>query len=386
MNQKKPFIWVTLFFTFCLTQVSLNAQAPIILDSKMKPVISNDMRIEELKVRWKKSALENCPGVPCVTAAIPGAPTSVVATAGNTSASVAFTAPTNNGGSVITVYTVTSNPGNIPASGTTSPINVTGLMNGTAYTFTVVATNAVGNSVASAASTAVTSAACPITTTVTDVDGNVYNTVTIGTQVWTRENLKVTKYNDGTTVIPDETSNASWHLLFYGARAEYVAAGVTGYGSTYGYLYTWYAAAGIITAGGTSTKNICPVGWHVPNDADWTTLIRFIDINEITILNGTQSLIAGGKIKEKGTTHWGVESPGTDNSTCFTALPGGKRRASSFGNGYSNLPWYAYFWSSTSDPVDNTKALYRELCDSCDDVSRYSGVKGYGYSVRCVKD
>ena len=106
--------------------------------------------LEEIKVRWKKAALENCPGVPCVTSTVPGAPTNVVATTGNTTASVAFTAPTNNGGSVITGYTVTSNPGNITATGATSPINVTGLMNGTAYTFTVVATNAVGNSVASA--------------------------------------------------------------------------------------------------------------------------------------------------------------------------------------------------------------------------------------------
>jgi uncharacterized protein (TIGR02145 family) len=298
MKRTKRFLGIIPILFFLLSSSVLKAQIPAAIDTKMKSDNMRNFQLEEIKVRWKKAALENCPGVPCVTA---------------------------------------------PAS------------------------------------------TCG-TSTVTDVDGNVYNTVNVGTQVWTRENLKVTKYNDGTTVIPDETSNASWHLLFYGARAEYVAAGVTGYVSTYGYLYNWYAAAGIITAGGTSTKNICPVGWHVPNDADWTTLIRFIDINEITILNGTQSLIAGGKIKEKGTTHWGVESPGTDNSTCFTALPGGYRRASSFGNGYSNLPWYAYFWSSTSDPVDNTKALYRELYDSSNDIDRRSWDKGYGYSVRCVKD
>ena len=299
MNRKQPFYWVIPFITFSMMHFMLSAQAPAELDSKMKPGTSNDMRIEELKVRWKKAALENCAGVPCVT----------------------------------------------------------------------------------------TSSTCG-TATVTDVDGNVYNTVNVGTQVWTRENLKVTKYNDGITVIPDEPSNANWHLSFYGARAEYVAAGLTGYVSTYGYLYNWYAAAGIITAGGTSTKNICPVGWHVPTDADWTYLIRFIDINEITVLNGSQSLIAGGKIKEKGTTHWGVEGVGTDNSTCFTALPGGKRYAngSGSGNNYSDRRFYAYFWSSTVDPVDNTKALYRELSDSFDGVNRYSWVKGYGYSIRCVKD
>jgi hypothetical protein len=67
MNRKQHFIWVSLFFTFFLIQVTLEAQEPVILDSKMKPGISNDMRIEELKVRWKKAALENCPGIPCVT-------------------------------------------------------------------------------------------------------------------------------------------------------------------------------------------------------------------------------------------------------------------------------------------------------------------------------
>jgi hypothetical protein len=141
---KKLFIVTICFFAL----VTLNGQ--IVQERLPGAEEINNRRspfnLEELKVRWKKAALENCPGVPCITATVPGPPTSVTASAGNASASVAFVAPTNNGGSAITGYTVTSSPGGITATGATSPINVTGLTNGTAYTFTVVATNAIGNS------------------------------------------------------------------------------------------------------------------------------------------------------------------------------------------------------------------------------------------------
>ena len=109
--------------------ISLNAQ--VINSQSLESVERNkrntSFNIEEIKVRWKKAALENCPGVPCITITVPGAPTGVVATAGNAFASVAFVAPANNGGSAITGYTVTSNPGGITVSGGSSPINVTGL-------------------------------------------------------------------------------------------------------------------------------------------------------------------------------------------------------------------------------------------------------------------
>ena len=461
MNRKQHFIWVSLFFTFFLIQVTLEAQEPVILDSKMKPGISNDMRIEELKVRWKKAALENCPGVPCVTTAVPGAPTAVVATAGNASASVVFVAPTNNGGSAITSYTVTSNPATSPVTGATSPINVTGLTNGTAYTFTVVATNAVGNSIASAASTAVTPAApntipgaptavvatacnttvsvsfvaptnnggsvvtgytvtsnpstspvtgatSPInvtgltngtaytftvvatnvvgnslaslastavtpTPTITDIDGNLYNIVNIGTQCWTKENLKVTKYNDGITAIPDETANnAGWGTLGYGARAEY--PGVAGYVSTYGYLYNWQAVAGIITAGGAPdpTKNICPLGWYVPTDMDWTTLTDFLGPNP------------GTKLKENSTL-WTINT-GTDDFD-FSGLPSGFR---GFNGSFFDVNSITYFWSAdrigpSNDVWNRSLNLFNGLLNRVNFVS-YDGIKSVGASVRCLKD
>ena len=127
-----------------LSFAQTNSQMPMPTSNQLNDKVPIEIKrnasfnVDEIKVRWKKAALENCLGVPCVTTTVPGAPTSVVATAGNTSASVAFTIPANNGGSAITGYTVTSNPGSFTGMGSTSPINVTGLANGTAYTFTVV--------------------------------------------------------------------------------------------------------------------------------------------------------------------------------------------------------------------------------------------------------
>ncbi|MBU6220706.1 MAG: hypothetical protein KGQ50_08625, partial [Bacteroidetes bacterium] len=117
------FIYLFFFASISLTGQVMNSQEI----EKGGGIKRNIYNLEEIKVRWKKAALENCPGVPCITITVPGAPTGVVATAGDASASVAFVAPTNNGGSVITGYTVTSNPGGITVSGGSSPINVTGL-------------------------------------------------------------------------------------------------------------------------------------------------------------------------------------------------------------------------------------------------------------------
>jgi uncharacterized protein (TIGR02145 family) len=315
---------------------------------------------------------------------VPGTPTAVVATAGNAQASVSFTAPSITGGSAITGYTVTSNPGGVTGTGSGSPITVTGLINGTSYTFTVVATNAVGNSAASAASNAATPTfTCG--TNIADTDGNTYPTILIGTQCWTASNLKVTKYNDGVTLIPNETNNSNWESLTTGARSEYVASGVTGYVSTYGYLYNWYAAVGIITNGGSPTKNICPTGWHVPTSTEWTNLINHLGGNTV----------AGGKMKSLGTTYWNSPNTGADNSSGFLALPGGYRDPGFASYGYddsfSSIGNKASFWSATEYASINSwfstlyyDNVYAELSYAI--VTDGRGSKSLGASVRCLKD
>ena len=140
--------------------------------------------------------------------------------------------------------------------------------------------------------------------TVTDIDGNIYNSVTIGNQVWMAENLKTTKYQNG-EAIPNVTDDTEWSNLVTGAYSDY--NNDPSNSDTYGRLYNWYAV--------DDSRNICPSGWHVPNYSEWTTLENY--------LGGY--LVAGGKLKETGTTHWSSPNTGATNETGFTALPAGGR-------------------------------------------------------------
>jgi uncharacterized protein (TIGR02145 family) len=184
----------------------------------------------------------------------------------------------------------------------------------------------------------------PCGTTISDIDGNSYNTVLIGAQCWTKENLRVRRYNNGTSILFDATggsggSSTTWQNLTIGAHTIYAndSTATPSNRTKYGYLYNWYAAKGIYTTeniASTDTLNICPSGWHVPTDADWTTLT--------TELGGES--VAGGKMKSVGTSFWNSSNTEATNSSGFSVLPGGYRNSD--GSFYS-IRNSAFFWSAT---------------------------------------
>jgi len=194
------------------------------------------------------------------------------------------------------------------------------------------------------------------TTGVIDGDGNVYKTVTIGTQVWITEDLKTTKYIDG-SIIPLVTDNTIWlNLVTPGFCWHNNDATATRA------LYNWYAV---------NTGKLCPSGWHVPSDAEWTILT--------TYLGG--ETVAGGKLKETGTSHWRTPNVGATNSSGFTSVPGGNRFINGNFDVYGN---YNYWWSSTA--TSPSSAWYRNVFYNTSSVYRLIQDKYLGFSVRCLRN
>ncbi len=191
--------------------------------------------------------------------------------------------------------------------------------------------------------------------TVTDYDGNVYNTVTIGSQTWFKENLKSLHYYDGSE-IPD--------VAAYNNRDSLA--------EIYGLLYTWDAAMNGSAEQGT--QGVCPCEWHVPTDEEWTILENY--------LGGFS--VAGGKMKEAGSEHWLLPNTGATNSSGFSGLPAGEY------DGYYNphifqlLGTHAVFWTSTQ--ISQTKARERYLSYDNAASSVYDWFKVMKYSIRCIKD
>jgi uncharacterized protein (TIGR02145 family) len=196
--------------------------------------------------------------------------------------------------------------------------------------------------------------------TITDIDGNIYNTVQIGTQLWMKENLKTTRYNDN-TVIPNVTDDATWGGLSTGAYCWYNNEAPT-YKNIYGGLYNWYAV---------NTGKLCPTSWHVPTDAEWTILTTFL---------GGES-VAGGKLKETGTAHWTSPNTGATNETGFTALPGGYRY---YLGAFGSIANFGYWWSTSE--YNATYAWFRYFRYDGDNVIILNWQKGTGFSIRCLRD
>ena len=196
--------------------------------------------------------------------------------------------------------------------------------------------------------------------TVTDIDGNVYQTVTIGTQVWMSENLKTTRYNDGSAIITG-LSNINWSTTTTGAYSIY-HNNASNENNTYGKLYNFYAVF---------TGKLAPVGWHVPTDAEWTTLITYL---------GGES-VAGDKMKSTSSLWPPFLGIVNTNSSGFTGLPGGYRLLNGL---FDNIDINGYIWSSSE--YNTTDAWHRVLYFSNSIAYRVNSNKENGFSVRCVKD
>jgi uncharacterized protein (TIGR02145 family) len=207
------------------------------------------------------------------------------------------------------------------------------------------------------------SAANPLTgnpnwngTTLTDIDGNTYQTVTIGNQIWMKENLKVSRYRNGDQ-IPTNLSNTAWNTTTNGAYAIYNNDPANN--TIYGKLYNWYAVV--------DSRALCPLGWHVPNDSEWTNLENY--------LGGI--LVMGGKLKSTSNL-WNSPNLGATNESGFSGIPGGYR---GFDGPYGSIGNGGYFWYYSA-----TTALYRDLESSSSGSSQLNFYKQGGFSVRCLKD
>ena len=238
--------------------------------------------------------------------------------------------------------------------------SLTGLANGTVYYYRAYATNSSGTTYGQE---------YHFITPVADIEGNVYQTVKIGTQVWMAENLKTTKYNDD-AAIPIVTENADWIALTTDAYC-WAQNNETTYKPLYGALYNWYAV---------ETGKLCPTGWHMPTDAEFITMEVSLGMTQVDA-SGTEFRGTDQGKQMKSTTGWAEGENGT-NTSGFTALPAGYR---AYGTGISEgLGLITYWWTATM--TDQDIAVYRRLDGDSDQVYRLGTYKRAGKSVRCVKD
>ncbi len=196
---------------------------------------------------------------------------------------------------------------------------------------------------------------------ITDVEGNIYKTIIIGTQTWMAENLRTTTYNDGTPILAVK-DDSEWATLETGAYCNINNTEDETLIATYGRLYNFYAV---------STGLLAPIGWHVPTNEDWAVLCSYI---------GDHTL-AGGPLKETGTLHWNEPNTGATNITGFTGLPGGFRYCDGT---FNDVGDYGYWWSSTETGTNGAHG--RNLYSFYNYLYYAHYYKAAGFSVRCVKD
>jgi len=280
---------------------------------------------------------------------------------------------TDNGGSTVTARGVVWNTAGTPTisdskttdgSGTGSYLsNMTLLSPSTIYYVRAYATNSTGTAYGNEVTLTTSAPFSCGTFTVSDIDGNSYNTIGIGNQCWMSENLKTSRYRNGGS-IPYVVGNTDWASLTTGAWSYYDHDEANN--AVYGKLYNWYTTLG---------DTLCPAGWHVPTDAEWTTLTTYL---------GGES-VAGGKMKLIGTTYWHDPNTGATNESGFSALPGGYRNND---GGFAGIRNDVFFWSAQYGGIYASSRRLFSLSNGVQRESYYlndSRLKG-GASVRCLKD
>jgi uncharacterized protein (TIGR02145 family) len=338
---------------------SSNASVSIVVNG-LSPNTVYHFRIKTVNCGGTIFGLDQTLTTLCAT---PSATTNDASNLGNTTATLNGTVNANANGCSTTItfeYGTTTSYGasvtadQSPVNGLSpTPVNavIPGLLSGQTYHYRVKGTSAGGTSNGDDKT---------FTTTVADKDGNVYNIVAIGTQVWMKENLKTTKYKDGTD-IPLVTDLTEWSNLTTPGYSWYYNDAAT-YKNKYGALYNGFTV---------TTDKLCPSGWHVPTDIEWTTLTTYL---------GGES-IAGSKLKEAGTSYWDYPNTGATNETNFTALPGGYRvNTGTFSHEKTDGTW----WSSSE--FSSTFGWFRQMNSSSSNVYRINILKSMGLSVRCVRD
>ena len=256
--------------------------------------------------------------------------------------------------------------------------NITGLSPGTRYYLRAYATNSVGTSYGDH----ITFKTMWDNSQISDYDGNYYSTVQIEEQIWMAENLKTTRYSDGTPLVDGTgVTNISGD---YTTKYWFVYGDNSANKNTYGLLYTWAAVmndASGSDANPSGVQGVCPAGWHVPGDEEWKQLEMYLGMSVSEANNeGWRGTDEGGKLKETGTTHWNSPNTGATNVSGFTALGGGHRTNV---NTYTNMNTGACFWSTTA--IDSQGWTRLLLYDNAA-VYRNEYAKNFGLAVRCIKD